>query len=96
VVTSVTGYHYKALRFIGLAGKSEQAVADEYGSRRPLEIEELIAAGLVREASVPLPETEHSGEAAADEVFVYYVTRAGAEAAGLDADPGEPRQPRQQ
>ena len=73
MVTSVTAYHYKALRFIGLAGKSEQAVADEYGSRRPLEIEELVAAGLVREAS-------------ADEVVVYYVTRAGAEAAGLDAD----------
>jgi hypothetical protein len=86
VVTSVTGYHYKALRFIGLAGKSEQAVADEYGSRRPLEIEELVAAGLVREATVSHPDSEPSGEAAADEVVVYSLTPAGAEAAGLDAD----------
>src|SRR5581483_2152117 len=86
VVTSVTGYHYKALRFIGLAGKSEQAMADEYGSRRPLEIEELVAAGLVREATVSRPDSELSGEAAADEVVVYSLTPAGAEAAGLDAD----------
>jgi hypothetical protein len=82
VVTSVTAYHYKALRFIGLAGKTEQAVADEYGSRRPLEIDELTAAGLVCEASVPL----RSGEAAGGEVVVYFLTRAGVEAAGLDAD----------
>jgi hypothetical protein len=85
-VTEVSGYQHKALVFIGLRGKTEQAVADEYGSRQPLEIAELIEAGLVREDMVDGDETQSPGATGQGSVGVYYLTRTGAEALGLDPD----------